>query len=116
MANPSKRAGTQGEHMVVDILHNWGLEDAYRLGNNSPSNDIGGLSIPVEVKRRDAWSVPAWTRKIRAVHDTRWALFALPRDARKATAPLPVMIVDAGFGAYLLSLHEANMRYVNDTD
>lgn len=104
MANPSKAKGSRHERRVVELLHLHGAESAYRLANNSPSHDIAGLSVPIEVKARDTWAIPAWSRAARAVHGGKWALFVAPKDSRRVDAPPRLMVVPEELGAALLSL------------
>lgn len=108
MVNKSGRIGREGEHKTNAFLEAAGFTNVEREGRRAPSRDhlADDLTIPVETKRQDRWSIPAWIKKVLGVHGTISALFVHPRDARRKDAPPSVMVVEAGFGAQLLKLYE----------
>lgn len=102
MVNKSGRIGRDGEHVAVKYLQEAGFL-AEREGRRKPSEDVIGLPIPVEVKRRKTLSVPLWTRQLRQRHGSAWALFVIARDARKADAHPDLMILPAALGSQALA-------------
>lgn len=107
MANPSGRAGRDGEHKTNSYLAAAGFRDVEREGKRAASLDnvAVDLTVPVETKRRATLAIPEWTRKVESVHGEEWALFVIQRDARKKLHP-DLMVVPAQMGADMLYLRE----------
>lgn len=100
MANPSKRAGTQGENWWLEKLQAvW--PDVDRAKANNPGNDFHGAPFPIEAKRTKTWLIPKWTRYLSDLHGTRWALLVSPRDRRLKSAPPDVVVLPADFAMEL---------------
>jgi hypothetical protein len=106
MANKSKRIGTEGENMVVERLQKAGFANAERRMGNTTARDIFGVPCVVEVKRTEQWTPQKWALHMTKHHGDEWALYMMPRDQRRVTAPPPVVMVPALYFEYLLSLHE----------
>lgn len=104
MANKSKRIGTEGENLVVARLQAAGFPEAERRMGNTTARDIFGIPTIIEVKRTEKWTPQAWATKMTKHHGDEWALYMLPRDQRRTTAPPPVVMVPAEYFEYLLSL------------
>lgn len=110
MANKSKRIGTEGENMVVARLQAAGFVNAERRQGNATAQDIFGVPTVVEVKRTESWTPQAWALKMTKHHGDEWALYMMPRDNRRATAPPPVVMVPAPYFEYLLSLQAIDLE------
>lgn len=111
MANPSKRAGTEGE--------NWWLEklrliwpDIDRAKTNNPGNDFHGQppGLAIEAKRTKSWLIPKWTRYLTDLHGDRWALVVSPRDRRLKSAPPDIVVLPADLAIELF--HSADWEEI----
>lgn len=102
MANPSKRAGTEGENWWLEKLRPiW--PDIDRAKTNNPGNDFHGAPFPIEVKRTKTWLIPKWTRYLRDLHEGgQWALLVSPRDRRLKSSPPDIVVLPAEFALELL--------------
>lgn len=104
MANPSKRAGTEGENWWLDKLRPiW--PDIDRAKTNNPGNDYHGqpFDLAIEAKRRKTWLIPKWTRYLRDLHGEHWILLVSPRDRRLKASPPDLVILPAELGLKLIA-------------
>lgn len=93
MANPSKKAGTEGENWWMTNLVSRLWPNADRAKTNNPGNDVHGAPLPIEIKRRKTWLIPAWTRYLRELHGKHWMLLVSPRDKRRKDAAPDLVIL-----------------------
>lgn len=99
--NTAKRVGTDGENWVLSRVR-WFFPEADRAKAGSVGNDLWGLPIPVEVKRRQRWEPQLWGRLLTARHGDRWGLVMVPRDRRRSDS-VPMIAYPLDFGLWLLS-------------
>ena len=101
MANPSKRAGTEGENWWLEKLQGiWPSVD--RAKTNNPGNDFHGAPFPIEAKRTKTWLIPKWTRYLTELHGDWWLLCVSPRDRRLKTAPPDIVVMPVEVAVELL--------------
>lgn len=109
MANPSKAKGTTYENSVLQDLQSiW--PGASRSSTNTQSNDFHGCAFPIEAKKRAAWALKDWIRKVVAVAppshyapgERFWAIYASEGDKRKADSIPDVVVFPRFFGTMLL--------------
>lgn len=103
MSNPSKKRGTAYETaLLADLRTIWPGADRAKAGNES-CDFVGTATVTIEAKHRKVWDLRTWIRKIRAVSDGPWVIFAADGDRRLSSSVGEVMVVDKDFGLTLLA-------------
>ena len=105
MVNRARAKGTTWENEVLkDLLTIFG-PGVSRAAAGNQSNDFHGPPFPIEAKKRAAWALKDWIRKVAKVTyipDGPWAIYASDGDKRKVDAIPDVVILPRFFATMLL--------------